>query len=84
MTDMEKSASDAEEDAYDALEGVSYVSTRANLTAVTEERVTDVKKGTCNFEENTSDAEDCDLEVVEGLSDGEDTFNVYDCVSDTN
>ena len=81
---MEKDGSDAEDDAYDALEGVSYVSTRANLTAVTEERVTDVKKGTSNLDENTSDAEDCDLEVVEGVSDGEDTFNVHDCVCDAN
>ena len=39
-------------------EGVSYVSTSVNLTAVTEERVTDVKKDTSNLDENTSDAEE--------------------------
>ena len=39
------------------------------MTAVTEERVTDVKKDTSNLDENTSDAEECDLEVVEGASD---------------
>ena len=41
-----------------AREGVSYVSTRVNLTAVMEERVTDVKKDTSNLDENTSDAEE--------------------------
>ena len=60
MTDMEKSASDAEEDSMVpiAQEGVSYVSTSVNLTAVMEERVTDVKKDTSNLDENTSDAEE--------------------------
>ena len=41
------------------------------MTAVTEEGitdVTDVKKDTSNLDENTSDAEECDLEVVEGAS----------------
>ena len=33
-----------------------------------EERVTDVKD-TSNLDENTFDAEECDLEVVEGASD---------------
>ena len=40
-----------------AQEGVSYVSTSVNLTAVMEERVTDVKD-TSNLDENTSDAEE--------------------------
>ena len=39
------------------------------MTAVTEERVTDVKKETSNSDENTSHAEECDLQVVEGASD---------------
>ena len=41
-----------------AQEGVSYVSTSVNLTAVMEERVTDVKKDTPNLDESTSDAEE--------------------------
>ena len=60
MTDMEKSASDAEEDAYGA-----YCPGRrlicecyCKLDCSHGESVTDVKKDTPNLDENTSDAEE--------------------------
>ena len=61
MTDMEKSASDAEEDAYGAVcPGRRLICEYyVNLIAVMEELVTDVKKDTSNnLDENTSDAEE--------------------------
>ena len=66
-----------------AQEGVSYVSTSVNLTAVMEERVTDVKKDTSNLDENTSDAEE-----GRPWSDGRLLWRrgghilLYDCASD--
>ena len=60
------------------------MSTRVNLTAVMEERVIDVKKDTSNLDENTSDAEEYDLEAVEGGDGEESTFYEDDCASDAN
>ena len=55
------------------------------MTAVMEERITDLKKDASNLDEITYDAEECDLEVVEGPSDGEEgILYVDDCASDAN
>ena len=50
-----------------------------------EERITDMKKDTSNLDEITYVVEECDLEVVECASDGEEgTLYVDDCASDAN